>query len=308
MSLLEKKYTLAVENTEGVFFLSLCLKSETERCSVLLHSNGTAFRFILLMSFTSIMFKQNLFKNKTVLVTGGGTGIGFEIAKQFLELGAEVYIASRKQEKLDKAVMDLKPCGAVKTFALDIRETTSISQLADMIETQSGKLDILINNAGGQFPSPAENISENGWKAVINTNLNGTWFMIQEMAKRFFFKQNAGNIVNIVLNNYKGFPGMSHSAAARAGVMNLSKTLAIEWVNKGIIINCVAPGIIQSSGLENYPPELLKGLSDKIPMKRLGTCAEVAELTLFIAASAYITGETIYIDGGNRLWGDMWEI
>ena len=254
------------------------------------------------------MFQQDLFKNKTVLVTGGGTGIGFEIAKQFLLLGAEVYIASRKKEKLEHALPQLQPLGKVKSFALDIRETEAIRHLADMIETQSGKLDILINNAGGQFPSPAEDITEKGWNAVINTNLNGTWFVTQEMAKRFFFKQNTGNIVNIVLNNYKGFPGMSHSAAARAGVMNLTKTLAIEWIKHGIIINCVAPGIILSSGLENYPPEMVKGLSDKIPMKRLGTCAEVAELTLFLAASHYITGETVYIDGGNRLWGDMWEL
>ena len=257
------------------------------------------------------MFKENLFKDKTVLVTGGGTGIGFEIAKQYLEAGAEVYIASRKKEKLEAAMMKLHTANGdnkAKAYVLDIRETESIKHLADIIESQSGQLDILINNAGGQFPSPAELITENGWKAVVNTNLNGTWFVTQEMAKRFFFKQKESSIINIVLNNYKGFPGMSHSAAARAGVMNLTKTLAIEWVSRGVVINCIAPGIIQSSGLDNYPPEMLKGLSDKIPMKRLGTVQEVAELTLFLSYARYITGETIYIDGGNRLWGDMWEI
>jgi citronellol/citronellal dehydrogenase len=254
------------------------------------------------------MFQKDLFNSKTVLVTGGGTGIGFEIAKQFLEYGAEVYIASRKKDHLETALMKLKHYGGAKAFVLDIRETASIGHLADMIEAQSGKLDILINNAGGQFPSPAESISENGWNAVINTNLNGTWFVTQEMAKRFFFRQESGRIVNIVLNNYKGFPGMSHSAAARAGVMNLAKTLAIEWVNRGITVNCVAPGIIQSSGLENYPPQLVESVSAKIPMKRFGTCQEVAELALFLAASPYITGETVHIDGGSRLWGDMWEI
>jgi citronellol/citronellal dehydrogenase len=255
------------------------------------------------------MFQKDLFSGKVALVTGGGSGIGLEIARQLLHLGAEVYIAGRKQERLEKAMTELHSISPkARAFQLDIRETASISLLADAIEGQSGRLDILVNNAGGQFPSPAEAISENGWKAVINTNLNGTWFMTQEMAKRFFFKQNEGSIVNIVLNNYKGFPGMSHSAAARAGVMNLTQTLAIEWVSKGITINCVAPGIIQSSGLENYPPQMVEGIAAKIPMKRLGTCAEVAELTLFLAASKYITGETVYIDGGNRLWGDMWEI
>ena len=255
------------------------------------------------------MFQSDLFKGKTALVTGGGSGIGLEIAKQFLMLGAEVYIAGRKKERLEQAVMFLHRYGkGVKAFALDIRDTESIKHLADMIETQSGKLDILINNAGGQFPSPAEDISEKGWNAVINTNLNGTWFVTQEMAKRFFFKQNTGSIVNIVLNNFKGFPGMSHSAAARAGVMNLSKTLAIEWVSRGVRINCVAPGIIMSSGLENYPKEMVAGIEAKIPMKRLGTVQEVAELMLFLTTAAYITGETVYIDGGNRLWGDMWDI
>jgi citronellol/citronellal dehydrogenase len=254
------------------------------------------------------MFKEDLFKDKVALVTGGGSGIGLEIAKQLLACGATVYIAGRKQERLDKALLSLHAAGKVRAFALDIRETESIGRLADMIEAQSGRLDILINNAGGQFPSPAEGISEKGWNAVVNTNLNGTWFMTQEMAKRFFFKQKEGSVVNIVLNNFRGSPGMSHSGAARAGVMNFTKSLAVEWANRGIVLNCVAPGIIQSSGLENYPPELLAGVAAKIPMKRLGTCAEVAELTLFLAASKYITGETVYVDGGNRLWGDIWQI
>jgi citronellol/citronellal dehydrogenase len=254
------------------------------------------------------MFKDDLFKDKVALVTGGGSGIGLEIAKQLLACGATVYIAGRKQERLENALMSLHAVGKVKAFALDIRDTKSVSHLADMIEAQSGCLDILINNAGGQFPSPAEDISEKGWNAVVNTNLNGTWYVTQEMAKRFFFNQKEGNIVSIVMNNFSGTPGMTHSGAARAGVMNFTQSLAVEWANRGIILNCIAPGIIQSSGLDNYPPSLLHGITSKIPMKRLGTCAEVAELTLFLAASKYITGETVYVDGGSRLWGDIWQI
>ncbi len=256
------------------------------------------------------MFQAGIFKGKTVLVTGGGSGIGFEIAKQFLELGAEVYIASRKQERVEKAVMQLHHFGNCKAFVLDIREPESISHLADMIEAQSGKLDILINNAGGQFPSAAEDISPKGFNAVVNNNLNGTWNVTNIMANRFFLKQNAGSIVNIVVNNYRGMAGMAHTGAARAGVMNFTMSLAVEWANRGIRLNCVAPGIIFSSGLENYPPELVAGVEKNIPMKRLGTVQEVANLTLFLASdfASYITGETMYIDGGSRLWGDIWQI
>jgi citronellol/citronellal dehydrogenase len=117
-------------------------------------------------------------------------------------------------------------------------------------------------------------------------------------------------VLSIVVNNYRGFPGMAHTAAARAGVMNLTKSLAVEWASKGIRLNCIAPGIIQSSGLENYPPELVADVARTIPMKRLGTVDEVASLALFLSspAAAYMTGDTIYMDGGARLWGDIWEV
>jgi citronellol/citronellal dehydrogenase len=254
------------------------------------------------------MFSKDLFKGQVALVTGGGSGIGKEIARLLLNCGATVYIASRKLERLEQAMLELRPLGDVRAFVIDIRQADASTQLANFIENHSGKLDILINNAGGQFPAPAETISQNGWNAVVNTNLNGTWYLIKTMANRFFLKQKSGSIVNIVLNNYRGTPGMVHSGAARAGVMNLSQTLAVEWATRGIRINCVAPGIIQSSGLENYPPSLLQGVTSKIPMKRLGTVTEVAELTLFLAYAKYITGETVYVDGGSRLWGDVWQL
>ncbi len=256
------------------------------------------------------MFQTDLLLGKTVLVTGGGSGIGLEIAQQFLRSGATVFIASRKADRLEKALPLLRPLGPVFARAADIREPEQVEQLADFIASSgNGRLDILVNNAGGQFPSPAEDISPKGWQAVINTNLNGTWNATQTMAKRFFLPQNQGVVVNIVVNNFRGFPGMSHTAAARAGVMNLTQSLAVEWARRGVRLNCIAPGIIQSSGLENYPPELLAGIEQTIPMGRLGSTEEVATLALFLAspAGAYITGETIFIDGGARLWGDIWK-
>ncbi len=256
------------------------------------------------------MFSPNVFEGKTALVTGGATGIGFAISKQLLLLGARVFIASRKEEKLQQAAEILNDYGPCTYMACDIRDTAQVKALAYRIMDEAGRLDILINNAGGQFPSPAEDLSEKGWLAVINNNLNGTWFVTQQMAKTFFIPQQQGTIVNIILNIYRGVPAMAHSGAARAGVDNLTKTLAVEWSKYNIRINAIAPGIIQSSGLENYPPEMLHGLTDSIPMGRLGTTEEVAWLTLFLSGpmSAYITGETVAIDGGQRLNGSPFKL
>lgn len=249
------------------------------------------------------MYQPDLFQGKTVLVTGGGSGIGMAIARQFLQCGATVFIGSRKAERIEQALLTLAPFGPVYGMAFDIRETDEVAKMADFIAEKASKLDILINNAGGQFPSAAADISPKGWNAVVNTNLNGTWFVTQTMAQKFFFKQQEGVILNIVVNNYRGVPGMAHTGAARAGVMNLTKTLAVEWASRGIRINCIAPGIIQSSGLDNYPPELVAGIERIIPMKRLGTVDEVAALALFLSspAAAYMTGDTVYMDGGARL-------
>lgn len=256
------------------------------------------------------MFQKDLYKGKVALVTGGGSGIGFAIAKQYLELGCKVYIASRKEEKLQKATEELSKFGECGYFICDIRDLETVKEIANKIKSQEGKLDILVNNAGGQFPSLAEDISENGWNAVVNNNLNGTWHMTQNMAKSFFIPQKEGIIVNIIANIYRGFAGMSHTGAARAGVDNLTKSLAVEWSKHNIRINSVAPGIIQSTGLKNYPPELVQGIAKTIPMKRLGTIDEVANLVSFLSCplASYITGETIYVDGGQRLWGDMFEL
>lgn len=256
------------------------------------------------------MFQPNLFKDKVALVTGGGSGIGFAIAQQLAALGASVIISSRKEERLKTATEKLSAFGKVRYAVLDIREPEQIEQLAQSIIATEGKLDILVNNAGGQFPSPAADISFKGWNAVINNNLNGTFYVTQIMAKHFFIPNKSGTIVNIIANMFRGFPGMAHTGAARAGVENLTKTLAVEWSTHNININAVAPGIIKSTGLEQYPPEFLKDVEVTIPAKKLGTTEEVGWLTVFLCSpmAKYITGETVYIDGGQRLWGDLWKM
>ena len=256
------------------------------------------------------MFADNLFKNQVVLVTGGRSGIGFTIAESFLKCGAIVYIASRNEEKLNAAKEELSKFGEVHAKACDIRNTEEIDSFIEFIKSNGHQLDILINNAGGQFLSTAEHISDKGWQAVVNNNLNGTWYMTQRMAKAFFIPNKKGSIVNIIINIYKGFPGMAHSAAARAGVDSLTKTLAIEWSKYNIRINAIAPGSIQSSGLDNYPPDFVSKLVDLVPLKKLGSTKDVADLSLFLSSTnaGFITGETIYLDGGQRLTGGLFDL
>jgi citronellol/citronellal dehydrogenase len=257
------------------------------------------------------MYSNTLLKDKIILVTGGRSGIGYSIAENAMKYGAKtVYIASRNKEKMQPAAAELKTLGDCRSFVCDIRDIDQVTAMADFIMEQSGRLDILVNNAGGQFPSAAEDISIKGWNAVVNNNLNGTWYMTQTMANRFFIPQQSGIVVNIIANIFRGFPGMVHTGAARAGVDNMTKTLAVEWAKFNIRINAVAPGIIASSGLENYPPELFQGIADRIPMKRLGSPQEVADLSLFLMSplATFITGETVYVDGGQRLWGDVFEL
>jgi len=255
------------------------------------------------------MFQNNLFQDKVVLVTGGRSGIGFGIAKKMLELGAKLFICSRQKAALEEANEQLKKIGPCACHPCDIRNTDQIAEVIEKIKSEYGQLDILINNAGGQFPSLAENLSKNGWAAVINNNLNGTFYMSQLMAKAFFIPNKSGTIVNIIANVQRGFPGMAHTAAARAGVENLTKTLAIEWSRFNIRINAIAPGTIESSGLDTYP-QPIKDLFEKIVeenlMKRLGTIEDVTNAVCFFASplSAYTSGTTLYVDGMEHLHGN----
>ena len=251
------------------------------------------------------MYNKNTFTSKIALVTGGRSGIGYAIAKQYLALGAKVIIASRKEEPLAVAATEL----GCDYKACDIRKEEDIKALADYIKVQHGHLDILVNNAGGQFPAPAELISFKGWAAVINNNLNGTFYVSQQMAKSFFMPQKSGVIVNIIANIYRGFPGMAHTGAARAGVDNLTKTLAQEWAEYGIRVNAIAPGIIESSGLDTYPDMIKNFFNDARDanlMKRFGAVEDVANAVMFYSSSlsSYVSGTTLYVDGADHLAGN----
>jgi citronellol/citronellal dehydrogenase len=257
------------------------------------------------------MFQSALFEGEVVLVTGGGTGIGLACARRFAEAGAKLVIASRSMDHLGPARDELEAAGAeVLARTCDIREGEEVAALLEAISEHHGRLDVLVNNAGGQFPSPAISMKPKGFEAVIRNNLIGTFLITQAAAQRFFMPQRSGRIVSIIANIARGFPGMAHTGAARAGVDNLTKTLAVEWVSDGIRVNAVAPGIILSSGMANYPPALIDEALKHIPMKRAGSEDDVAHLVVFLASSAagYITGETVYVDGGAKLWGENWPI
>ncbi|MGH7280881.1 MAG: SDR family oxidoreductase [Polyangiaceae bacterium] len=255
------------------------------------------------------IYKPGLFDGHVAIVTGGGSGIGLGIAKSLAELGAKVAICGRKQERLDEAKKILGDSLAFSSVC-DIREPDQIAVFVDSVKAALGPADILVNNAGGQFPTTAESVSLRGWEAVIRNNLNGTFFMTQSVATKHMIPRQTGRIVNIIANIARGFPGMVHTGAARAGVENMTKTLAIEWAQHNIQICAIAPGIIKSSGIDQYPPELVAMSRARTPAKRLGSVDEVANLAVYLAsdAASFVTGVTWYIDGGAHLWGDNWTI
>jgi citronellol/citronellal dehydrogenase len=257
------------------------------------------------------IFRKGLFDGHVAIVTGGGSGIGLSTAIALGELGAKVAICGRKKEKLDVAEEKLRAAGIdVLAEACDIREVEQIQAFADAVKAKLGTASILVNNAGGQFPTTAETVTPRGWEAVVRNNLNGTFFMTQAVATRHMIPARRGRIVNVIANVARGFPGMVHTGAARAGVENMTKTLAIEWATHNIQVNAIAPGVIRTSGTDQYPPELIEASRKKTPMKRAGSAGEVAQLIVYLACDAawFVTGECWYIDGGAHLWGDNWII
>ena len=255
------------------------------------------------------VFRSDLFRDRVALVSGGGSGIGRAVALLFARLGAKVAICGRTAEKL-QGVVDFAQSKGVQILAVptNVREPEQVAALFGKIDAELGPLDLIVNNAGGQFPQPAIDYSVKGWNAVINNNLNGTWYMMQHAAQYWRERQRPGSIVNVAVVIDRGMPGVAHTVAARAGVIGLCRTVAVEWAPLNIRVNCVAPGLTATEGLGVYPPEAVKEFPRANPLKRPGTPMEVAQACVYLSspAASFITGEVMTVDGGGRLWGELW--
>jgi NAD(P)-dependent dehydrogenase (short-subunit alcohol dehydrogenase family) len=251
------------------------------------------------------VFHPDLLKGQTALVTGGGTGLGRVIAEQLAEAGADLLIAARNVERLEQAAVEIRAGTGrrVEVAAVNIRDRQTVEALAARAQALFGGVDMLINNAGGQFAQRARDFTPKGWNAVIETNLTGTWNMTQIFGNQMLAGR-GGSITNIIAVIGRGFPGIAHTAAARAGVLELTRTLAIEW-GPTVRLNCVAPGPIQTEGfVQTYDPGI-EALCEGIPIPRFGGREEVAYATVFLAspAASWITGEVLYVAGGQQIYG-----
>jgi citronellol/citronellal dehydrogenase len=257
------------------------------------------------------IFAPGLFADQVAVITGGATGIGLEVARQMGGLGARVALCGRRADVLEGAVASLGG-ESIDAFAApcDIREPDAIAAFVDAVLNRFGQIDVLVNNAGGQFPIAAEALTPKGFAAVVRNNLLGTWNMTHAVATKALLPRGQGRVVNVVAEVSRGFPGMVHTGAARAGVINLTMTLAVEWARRGIRVNAVSPGVIKTSGTAQYPPMLLERAESITPTGRLGTAEEVAHLITYLGSVAadYITGQNFTIDGGASLWGDLWPL
>lgn len=256
------------------------------------------------------VYRDDLLQGQTVIISGGGTGMGKCMAFLASRLGANVVICARTEEKLTATQDSIERLVGRRPMAvpMSIRDPDQVEAMLDAVLAQHGRIDTLINNAGGQFPQNAIDFSRKGWLAVMDLNLNGTWWMMQETAKRWVAAGAGGNIVNIVATIERGMPQVAHCCAARSGVIYLSKTLSTEWAPHNIRVNCVAPGIVETDGFAVYPDEALARFHLANPMQKRGDAWDVAEAVIYLAASSgkFITGEVLTVDGGQNQWGVNW--
>jgi len=249
------------------------------------------------------MFKEPILKDQIAVITGGGTGLGKEMAIQFAEQGARIVIASRKMEHLETGKQEIEKSGTeVMIYQLDIREPAKVEALCNAVVDKFGKVDILVNNAAGNFIYPTEKLPIAGWKAVIDIVLNGSFYCSQIFGNQMIRQKN-GQILNILATYaWMGGPGTIHSACAKAGVLAMTRTMAVEWARYGIRVNAIAPGPFETTGASErlWPvEEVRQAILKDIPLGRFTTTEEVAQAALYLVSpyASYINGECLVIDG-----------
>lgn len=262
------------------------------------------------MAYDSV-FKPGLFAGQTILVTGGGSGIGRCVAHELAYLGAHVVLVGRKLEKLESTCAEIIQDGGSASFKVcDIREEEAVKAMVAQVLAERERIHHLVNNAGGQFPAPLISINQKGFETVVRTNLVGGFLVAREVFTQSMCKH-GGSIVNMLADMWGGMPGMGHSGAARAGMENFTKTAAFEWGHCNVRVNAVAPGWIASSGMDTYPESMksmIRNLKEHVPLQRIGTESEVAAAIVFLLSPGanFINGNTIRIDGaaslGTRAW------
>ena len=248
-------------------------------------------------------FRPGLFSGQTVIVTGGGSGIGRCTAHELAFLGAHVAIVGRDPAKLDRVHGEIAADGgAVSSHVCDIRDEAAVVATIDAVLAATGRIDGLFNNAGGQWRAPLRTISTKGFESVVRNNLTGGFTVMREAYARWM-SAHGGAIVNMIADIWHGWPDFGHSGAARGGMLTLTETAACEWAASGVRVNCVAPGGIASSGFDTYAPEAKAKILDyerHVPLQRFGTEAEVSAAVVYLLspAAAYVTGTCLRVDGG----------
>ena len=259
------------------------------------------------------MLPEKTFEGRIGIITGGATGIGFGIAQEIARLGGTVVLASRKEENLGKAVEQIRSATGREESAhyhvLDVRDAEAVEAMVAKVDGDRGRIDFLVNNAAGNFIVPAEQLSTNGWNSVINIVLNGTFYCTSAVGKRMIEKKTGGVMLNVIANYaWTGGPGVVHSASAKAGVLAMTRTLAVEWARHKIRLNTIAPGPVDTPGAAErlFPdPMIMEGIRKTIPLRRFANLEEVAQAASYLLSdySSYVTGESFVIDGGQWLSG-----
>jgi citronellol/citronellal dehydrogenase len=250
----------------------------------------------------SEIFRPGLLEDQVIVVTGGGTGLGRATAIELAALGATVVVAGRRIEPLEETA---KLCeGTCEPVALDIREEEQVHAFVDGVVERHGRIHTLVNNAGGQFLSPAEDISSKGFRAVVKLNLEGTWLMTQAVATKSMIPSGGGKVISVTLSPHHGLPGMVHSSAARAAVENMMRVLSIEWSRFDIKLNAIATGHFETDAIQKYPEPVKAGVAKTVPLGRMGRPIEQAWLVAYLASPAgdYYSGSIFTLDGARDNW------